>query len=63
MADEDLRLEESITVPVTRPFKDLVERLAKLDDRKVGQLARRLLERGVKEEAEKHGLPIPASAA
>lgn len=62
-SQKQTNLDETISVPVSRQLKALIERVAKADDRKPAQLARRVLERGVREEAEKHGLLSAASPA
>lgn len=54
----------TLSLPVAAPFKTLVKELAARDGRKPTQFARRVLERGVNEEAKAAGLsPVPASVS
>jgi len=55
-------LEEVVSIPLTKEFRGMLEKLAENDQRKLAQMARILLERAAKDEAEKQGVKfVPAA--
>lgn len=63
MKRKEAKQSVNITIPVSRPFRDIVEALAKRDDRKIAQFSRRILERAIAQAAQDAGLAEEAKAA